>query len=50
MYEKTRNILRMAKESNTSVIAFICMDYIMARSVVYAAEKTNTPAIVMLYP
>ena len=50
MYEKTQNILKMAKESNTSVIAFICMDYIMARSVVYAAEATNTPAIIMLYP
>lgn len=50
MYEKTENILKMAKESNTSVIAFICMDYIMARSVVYAAKETNTPAIVMLYP
>ncbi|MGF6989731.1 fructose-bisphosphate aldolase class II [Lachnospiraceae bacterium PM6-15] len=50
MYEKTQNILKMAKESNTSVISFICMDYVMARSVVYAAEATNTPAIVMLYP
>ena len=50
MYEKTENILKMAKESNTSVIAFICMDYIMARSVVYAAEATNTPAMVMLFP
>lgn len=50
MYEKVENILKMAKESNTSVIAFICMDYVMARSVVYAAEAANTPAIVMLYP
>ena len=50
MYEKTQNILKIAKESNTSAIAFICMDYVMARSVVYAAEATNTPAIVMLYP
>lgn len=50
MYEKTENILKMAKESNTSVISFICMDYTMARSVVYAAEASNTPAIVMLYP
>ena len=50
MYEKTQNILKIAKESNTSVISFICMDYVMARSVVYAAEATNTPAIVMLYP
>ena len=30
MYEKTGNILRMAKESNTAAIAFICMDYVMA--------------------
>lgn len=50
MYEKTKNLLNLARERNTAVIAFICMDYIMARSVVYAAEKTNTPAIVMLYP
>ena len=50
MYEKVQNILKMAKESNTASIAFICMDYVMARSVVYAAEATNTPAIVMLYP
>lgn len=50
MYEKTQNILKIAKESNTSAIAFICMDYVMARSVVCAAEATNTPAIVMLYP
>lgn len=50
MYEKTQNLLKMAKESNTTVISFICQDYVMARSVVYAAEATNTPAIVMLYP
>lgn len=50
MYEKTGNIIRMARESNTSAIAFICMDYVMARTVVYAAEATKTPAIVMLYP
>ena len=50
MYEKVQNILKMARERNTAVIGFICMDYIMARTVVYAAEATNTPAIVMLYP
>lgn len=50
MYEKVGNIIKMADESNTAAIAFICMDYVMARSVVYAAEATNTPAIVMLYP
>ena len=50
MYEKVGNIIKMAEESNTAAIAFICMDYVMARSVVYAAEATNTPSIVMLYP
>lgn len=50
MYERVENILKMADESNTSVIAFICMDDIMARSVVCAARETNTPAIIMLYP
>ena len=50
MYEKVGNILKMAQERNTSVISFICQDYVMARSVVYAAEATNTPALVMLYP
>lgn len=50
MYEKTQNLLQMAKENNTSVIGFVCMDYVMARSVVYAAQATNTPAMIMLYP
>ncbi|MFR5586116.1 MAG: class II fructose-bisphosphate aldolase [[Clostridium] scindens] len=50
MYERVENILKMAEESNTSAIAFICMDDTMARSVVCAAEATNTPAIIMLYP
>lgn len=46
MYERVENILKMAEESNTSAIAFICMDDTMARSVVCAAEATNTPAII----
>lgn len=50
MYESVKNIMKTAEEANTSAIAFICMDYVMARSVVYAAEKVNTPAIVMLFP
>lgn len=50
MYEKTGNIIQLARESNTAAIAFICQDYVMARTVVYAAEAANTPAIVMLYP
>lgn len=50
MYEKVENILQMAEEKNTAAIAFICMDHVMAQSVVCAAEATNTPAIVMLFP
>lgn len=50
MLERVSNILKMADESNTSVIAFICIDYNMAYSVVKTAEKTNTPVIVMLLP
>lgn len=50
MYEKVSNILQMARESNTAAIAFICQDYNMARAVVYAAQSSNTPAIIMLYP
>ena len=50
MYEKTGNIVKLAQEKNTAAIGFICQDYIMARSVVYAAEATGTPAIVMLFP
>lgn len=50
MLESVTRILSFAESSNTSAIAFICMDTVMARSVVYAAEKANIPAIVMLFP
>lgn len=50
MYVKTQELLQMAKVSNTTVIGFICMDYVMARTVVYAAQATKTPAMIMLYP
>ena len=50
MYAQVPELLKLARERNTSVIAFICMDYVMARSVIYGAEKANTPAIVMLFP
>ena len=50
MYESVKNIMRTAEEANTSAIALICMDYVMARSVVFSAQKVNTPAIVMLFP
>ena len=45
MLEKVSTILKMADESNTAVISFICTDYNMVYSVVTTAEKTNTPAI-----
>lgn len=45
-----KEILHMADEADTSVISFICIDYNMVYSVVKTAEKTNTPAIVMLLP
>lgn len=48
--ERVKDILRMADEAKTSAIAFICIDYNMVYSVVKTAEKTNTPAIVMLLP
>ena len=45
MLEKVSTILKMADESNTAVISFICTDYNMVYSVVTTAEKTNTPAL-----
>lgn len=48
--ERVKDILMMADEAKTSAIAFICIDYNMVYSVVKTAEKTNTPAIIMLLP
>jgi len=48
--ESVKNILEMANRANTSVISFICIDYNMVYSVIKTAEKTNTPALVMLLP
>jgi len=48
--EKVHNILRMAEQANTAVISFMCADFNMAYAVVRTAEKTNTPALVMLLP
>ena len=45
-----KEILKMASDANTSVIAFNCVDYNMIYSVVQAAEKVNKPVICMLYP
>lgn len=50
MLVKVSEILKMADEAKTSVIAFICTDYNMAYSVVKVAEKVQKPVIVMLLP
>ena len=43
-------LLKMAQASNTAIIAFICIDYNMVKSVIRAAEINQKPAIVMLLP
>lgn len=48
--KSVKEILHMADQAYTSAISFICIDYNMVYSVVKTAEKTNTPAIVMLLP
>lgn len=47
---KAKELLCMADQANTSVIAFICIDYNMAVSVIRAAEQSKKPAIIMLLP
>ncbi|MGB4609493.1 MAG: class II fructose-bisphosphate aldolase [Saccharofermentanales bacterium] len=47
---RVKDILRMADEAKTSVIAYICIDYNMIYSVIKTAEKLNTPALCMLLP
>ena len=42
MLEKVSTILKMADESNTAVISFICTDYNMVYSVVTTAGKKQT--------
>lgn len=48
--EKVSTILKMADKANTSAIAFNCVDYNMAYSVVTVAEELKKPVIIMLYP
>lgn len=43
-------LLKMAQDNNTAIIAFICIDYNMVKSVIRAAEINQKPAIVMLLP
>lgn len=49
-FVKVSEILKMADKANTSAIAFNCIDYNTAKSVIDVAEELNKPAIVMLYP
>ena len=48
--ERVSKILKMADEAKTSVIAFNCINYDMAYSVVTVAEELQKPVIIMLYP
>lgn len=50
MITPVKEILKMASDANTSVIAFNCIDYNMIYSVIHAAEKANKPVLCMLYP
>lgn len=50
MITPVKEILKMASDANTSVIAFNCIDYNMIYSVIHAAEKVNKPVLCMLYP
>lgn len=45
-----KEILKMASDANTSVIAFNCVDYNQIYAVITAAEKVNKPVLCMLYP
>lgn len=49
-YVKVSEVLHMAVEANTSVIAFNCVDYNTIKSVITVADELNKPVICMLYP
>jgi len=48
--EKVGNILKMADDLNSAVIALICIDYNMVRAAIEVAEERSTPVIIMLLP
>ena len=50
MLTPVKEILKMASDVNTSVIAFNCTDYNMLYAVAHAADEVNKPVLVMLYP
>ncbi len=49
-YVKGIELIQMAEKSNTSIIAFNCLDYNMAASVIASAERAKKPAMIMLLP
>ncbi len=50
MLTPVKDILKMASDANTSVIAFNALDYNMVYAVTQAAERVKKPLICMLYP
>lgn len=49
-FVKVSEILKLADEAHTSAMAFNCVDFNTAHSVIAMAEKLQKPVIVMLYP
>ena len=44
------DLVREARDRNTAVLSFVCIDYNEVRAVINGAEQTGKPAIVMLLP
>lgn len=49
-FVKVSEVLKMADAANTSAIAFNCVDFNTAHSVIAVAEELQKPVIIMLYP
>ena len=47
---KVSEILKMADEANTAVIAFNCVDYSQVHAVCTVAEELGKPVLIALYP
>lgn len=47
---RVSEILKMADEANTSVIAFNCVDYSQVHAVCTVAEELKKPVLIALYP
>ena len=49
-FVKVSEVLKLADAANTSAIAFNCVDFNTAHSVIAVAEELQKPVIIMLYP